>query len=1280
MPISYWINENGYSQIRNRSDFEAIQESFRTWDNVSSADIQFNYRGTTTARSVSRDGQNIVTFADDSTPLGSSTIAATFSFFRVQGADLFFDEVDISFSSTLEFSTSGETNKFDIQGILTHEIGHLLGLDHSGLVSSVMVPFSQPSQVHQRTLTYDDIAGVNEIYPTGSAGTGQIRGFILSGVTPVFGAHVVAVDLNGTAWVSALSQPTGSYVLQFLPPGSYRVFAEPLDLPVTEQNVGGGSNSWYRNLTDFGTTYFPGVANLADARSIQVGAGNDVVADIQVLPKGTSGLNLTRPAFARRLSRGLTDTLTIGGEDVTAGTSFSASTPDVFLGQPTYGGRISAVASTSAVMDVSISASAALGPKSMTVTRGADTSVASGVFVIVERQPVLQSAFPSFGPSDGGTVVTITGNDFRAGARVYFAGLAASNVSVLDSTTIRATTPLSVPGSGNVQVINSDGTNGVLSQGYTYIPPTPTVTGWSPSSGPPTTSVTIEGTQFDIATQNVEVRFNGTAGRVVSATSTRIVAIVPYGATTGPVSVHVFGVPAIGVGVFEVTPATVSANRALDAYNFIDSAGGSKLTFQGPQPSDDGLATVQLPFNFSLFNDIYLAGSPLTVSTNGWASLEIVNDPYTYQNGRLPGVNAVDSSGNVRTIPPSLMAAFFDDLVMVPGVSSVGTRVLGVAPDRQLVIHWSRMSILDEDAHDLNANLNFEVILFEGSNDIQFVYQTMTGQRSNGSSATIGIQNLLRNDAALTGFNESKVGSGFYVTYRFNLGAYSVILGDSTPPSRPVVTDGGAVTASRTELFASWSAQDAESGVREYQYAIGRVAGSADIRPFTTTTQASAVVTGLNLDIGTTYYFAVRAVNNAGFIGDVGVSDGIRVEPTFRPEIKIVPSVPQSSAEFSGIALFAPVPISVVIKAIDGNGVLIGGAGVRNPVTVSLTAGQQYARLIQELFGIATFDGWVEIEASTPGLGVYFATGSWDMRQLDGSVARDAASDFVVLHPGANVVLVNPSAQSATVTISEIGGSGSRSLTIAPRSKTSTTVNAVSRIQSTEALSSIERFGSTGKLALGTPAAFSSAQASLVVPNVVTGAGSTTTLTLVNVASTAIDTTIAFAGASRTFRFEPGTTFRASLADYLQLPLNVRQSGTVRVSTAVSIFGSRDSLLAVVDVEDNAGLMSFGPRPPATDITFGHVAHGGGLLTSLSIASGDVAANVAIDVYPAGGGTPRSATLTLGPNQQISKLLSDLVPTVITQMGGYIRVRSSQPIWTWETFSSSQSMASGPPM
>src|SRR4051812_45141149 len=292
MPVPYWINQKGAADIPNDSDLTAVQASFQTWQDIESARIQFLYRGLTPVATVGRDGINLVTFADNSAPLGTSIIAATFSYFKLENGVLLFDESDIAVNPNLSFSTSGENNKYDIQSVVTHEVGHLLGLDHSPMLSSVMVPFGVASQLAQRTLAYDDIAGATEMYPASvtQPATGRIRGTIQSSTGPLFGAHVVAVDSGGTPLVSTLSQHDGSYVLRFLPPGTYRVFAEPLDGPMTSQNLAGGSAGFYSTInTNFGTAYSGNVSVLSQAATIAVLPGADMTADIRTFPASATG-------------------------------------------------------------------------------------------------------------------------------------------------------------------------------------------------------------------------------------------------------------------------------------------------------------------------------------------------------------------------------------------------------------------------------------------------------------------------------------------------------------------------------------------------------------------------------------------------------------------------------------------------------------------------------------------------------------------------------------------------------------------------------------------------------------------------------------------------------------------------------------------------------------------------------------------------------------------------------------------------------------------------------
>ncbi|HJT66463.1 MAG TPA: proprotein convertase P-domain-containing protein [Pyrinomonadaceae bacterium] len=82
--------------------------------------------------------------------------------------------------------------------------------------------------------------------------------------------------------------------------------------------------------------------------------------------------------------------------------------------------------------------------------------------------PTVVSLCPGTGTINGGTAVTIDGTAFQNGATVRFGGVSATNVEVLSSTTISATTPAHAAGAVDVSVTNPNGQNGTLNNGFTY--------------------------------------------------------------------------------------------------------------------------------------------------------------------------------------------------------------------------------------------------------------------------------------------------------------------------------------------------------------------------------------------------------------------------------------------------------------------------------------------------------------------------------------------------------------------------------------------------------------------------------------------------------------------------------------------------------------------------------------------------------------------------------------------------------------------------------------------
>jgi len=145
----------------------------------------------------------------------------------------FVTDADVVFNPHENFSTAtpSPAGDFDVQSVGTHEFGHALGLDHSGLGHAIMFPFGDAGEGQQRNLAVDDVAGMAFLYPNSSfeAATGILSGVIALHGSGVFAAHVVAVDAQtGAVVVDRLTDPDGTFRILGVPPGSYNVFALPL--------------------------------------------------------------------------------------------------------------------------------------------------------------------------------------------------------------------------------------------------------------------------------------------------------------------------------------------------------------------------------------------------------------------------------------------------------------------------------------------------------------------------------------------------------------------------------------------------------------------------------------------------------------------------------------------------------------------------------------------------------------------------------------------------------------------------------------------------------------------------------------------------------------------------------------------------------------------------------------------------------------------------------------------------------------------------------------------
>ena len=85
-----------------------------------------------------------------------------------------------------------------------------------------------------------------------------------------------------------------------------------------------------------------------------------------------------------------------------------------------------------------------------------------------EDPPSVTSVSPSYGPTEGGTTITITGTALSYARRVTIGGVSATSVVVVNESTVTAVTPPGVEGAANIVVTTVGGSTASLSGAFTY--------------------------------------------------------------------------------------------------------------------------------------------------------------------------------------------------------------------------------------------------------------------------------------------------------------------------------------------------------------------------------------------------------------------------------------------------------------------------------------------------------------------------------------------------------------------------------------------------------------------------------------------------------------------------------------------------------------------------------------------------------------------------------------------------------------------------------------------
>lgn len=395
LPLTFRVNDRPLPQLlhfaSNSLPNAAVEGAIRSW--VSGTGLTIRNGGPVATLEGGEDSQNLITFADtpQNRDLMVNRLGLTMVLFQPDSGEIV--ETDIILNPGEKWATDGRADVFDAEETLVHEMGHALGLDHSGILSATMNPTGRPGSILQRRLDTDDMAGARFLYPhlTTAPNTGLLTGRVISTDNrPILGAHVVAVDAWGITQVGAVTHEDGGYRIPSLPVGSYQVYAEPLDGPITLANLG----SAFRDGVAAFRTLFAGGNTTPSSHTVTAGQ-TTVVPPIKVEPKASSfnpifvGLvDANGDAFlnvqAEAVRAGADEILLIAGRGLAAVTTdgFGVTGGDIQLDR-TNSDRGTQGGIAYAFFPIHIADRAAPGPRSLILTTPTERAVLSGAIEVL---------------------------------------------------------------------------------------------------------------------------------------------------------------------------------------------------------------------------------------------------------------------------------------------------------------------------------------------------------------------------------------------------------------------------------------------------------------------------------------------------------------------------------------------------------------------------------------------------------------------------------------------------------------------------------------------------------------------------------------------------------------------------------------------------------------------------------------------------------------------------------------------------------------------------------
>jgi len=157
-PIRYDIADD---PTLDGSSVDAIRDAFDSWSGVRGAQVGFE-GGRTVRRAglADLDDAHLV-YVDHDWPYDDDVLALAATWADDTSGEVL--HFDLRLNGHLSWGTDGEPDRYDLGSAVRHEVGHVLGLDHTAVRDAVMFAELDPGTVHAG-LHPDDEDGLRYLY------------------------------------------------------------------------------------------------------------------------------------------------------------------------------------------------------------------------------------------------------------------------------------------------------------------------------------------------------------------------------------------------------------------------------------------------------------------------------------------------------------------------------------------------------------------------------------------------------------------------------------------------------------------------------------------------------------------------------------------------------------------------------------------------------------------------------------------------------------------------------------------------------------------------------------------------------------------------------------------------------------------------------------------------------------------------------------------------------------------------------------------------------------